>query len=136
MLKVMSFVTGLFLIVSAAVAQGVPPNTQSPWLFMGRVADITATVTSAATNLFPSNAGGGNVAAVCNTGSVDVRFGGSTITVTTTNGSILKAGYCNNYLLQGTGTPPTFNTYIATITGSSTAVITVEVGFGNPISWK
>lgn len=118
-------------LAAAAAAQGAPPYIASAWLQFSKLASpISATSSSAATQL-PT---GGNVGWLCNTGSNDayVSFGtANTVTTSAATGSLLKASSCAAYMLSQQTTPPTFYTWVATISASGTT-IAVETGWGTP----
>lgn len=104
----------------------VSPNNPLPigggFIQTARIADISVTNTTQNEALGVA----ANTARVCNSGTTNtayVALGGSTITVTASNGFPISAGTCANLSAVGF-------TYIAAITASSTTTLQISLGSG------
>lgn len=115
----------------AAIAQGTA-NVSATWFTQGRLASNVSVTNSSARTLLPTS---GLITWVCNVGTTNdafIAFGGSTVSVTATTGTWLKAGTCGGYSLVPVSSGGTRAGYIAAITASSTTTLRVETGSGTP----
>src|SRR5579859_7235155 len=145
----MNFLSGIVakarkVAVSAALIAGLslghahaqPIPVAQAWNPQGKLASPVSVSNSSSVTQLPAS---GNVAWLCNTGSVDayVAFGTTnSIAATATGSSWLKAGTCGSYLLWPLG--PSNNgivyTYVAMITATGTTSVNVETGTATPPS--
>ena len=134
----MRFPAALFVLIAsagAAVAQPAPPGCPTlgspgcvaiqPFQATGKATLAAGTATS---NVALGTAGGLLTAVVSNAGTVDVwvSAGGSSVTATVGAGILVPAGG------WGVVAPLGSATYLAAITGSSTAALTILTGTGVP----
>lgn len=107
---------------TAQVSPSNPLPIGGGFVQSARIADISVTNTTQ-NEAFGVTA---NTARVCNSGATNtayVALGGSTITVTSSNGFPITAGTCANLSAVGF-------TYIAAITASSTTTLQISLGSG------
>jgi hypothetical protein len=102
------------------------------WQSTGRLPSATSVTATPATTQLPT--GNGNVVWVCNVGVQDayIAVGGSSITVSATTGTWLKAGTCGTYDLQPLSASQPIYGYIAAVTATSTTNLEIETGLGTP----
>lgn len=125
------YILSLLLLPSLAWAQGAVTAYPAPWSQVGNTVSLSASGTSSNAQLgwVGVASPAPPVANVCNTGSnaAYVLLGNSSVSVTTSTGTIVPAGLCSLIAVNG-------NQYIAGITASSTTTLSIGVGVGGPFS--
>src|SRR5260221_4015581 len=116
----------MILLSGAAFAQQI--ITPAPWTPMGDTVALTAQTTgNDRVQIFSGSESPSPITAkVCNRGSVDafVRMGLSTVTVSTSNGTLVTAGFCIPLAIANPQ-----QQYLAGITASSTT-LSIQPGNG------
>lgn len=121
-------IAAVAILPSPAVSQGAYGKVEQPWFMQGKISGGVSVGSSSAATALPA---AGQVAAICNTGSVDasLAFGAdNTVAAVLATSTTLKAGACRSYDLLPFGV---LFKYVAAISASSTT-LTVETGIGTP----
>lgn len=124
-----ALVAAFFMSAPALAQAPQAPLVAQAWLPAGNISGGVSVTSSTSNTALPA---AGDVAWVCNTGSIDayLAFGGSSVVATTAGSSLLKSQTCAPYAKRiNSGTLATF---IAAITASSTTTLSVETGIGTP----
>jgi hypothetical protein len=132
MRKLWAPVIGLWVLIAAFAVQADFPTTVTPqaWTEIGAPVSLSAgTSSTRVLLLWPAASGNAPATAlVCNDGAVSVYVALGDVTVAATTSSFqIRPGVCSALALNGA-------TYLAGITGSSTATITISTGNGSAAS--